>query len=684
MNAESTPSNRQIRVELLLFCTAIAAYLLTRCIGLKNFPIFFFCDEAYIGVHARYLLENNFHDPLGRFLPLFYEKAPGRWVPQIVLYLSMIGSYFWPTSIVALRAVSVVLGVLAAVVTSLTLRTVMPENRWWWLAAFFLAVSPVVYIHSALAMESGQALSLYSIFLGSYLLYRHERTGFIWLAVASALVMLYSHLSGSTVIALTAVAFALIDLRYHLSKLPLVLKATAVAVAGCLPFLLWFYTMPDAPGRQLEVLNSGWSSPGGLRQALYDGLSRWAAALDPSYWYSEGPQDQIRHIWKGRTLLPLWSAPLLLAGILASLLQIKRAGAPIVLAALIIGTAPVIWVESHIQRVFYLIAPIAYLVSIGAHAIHRLLLRPTLSVAPVALLVGAALSLQSFQMHRESRQAASSWYTDYGLYGIQWGSSQLFEEVIPRYLKSHPHVTVVPSSSWANGAEIFPDFFLTPAQRSRVASLGFNLFSPERPEALTDRYVFVLSPADRAAIAQSNLFEVTTHETVLYPNGQPGFTLASLRYVDNVKEIIARHKAWETATVTTLERINNQDVHVEHSRLDLGSIAELFDTRLNTVARGMAANPMVLRFTFTTPVMISKLSGEFWPMNTEWRVTATTIGGERISKTIRRDITNQEDTSLELGLAGSPQPITQLDMEVYDHRQRAGYAHVHIKELHWE
>ncbi|NDC37348.1 MAG: hypothetical protein EBZ48_04775, partial [Proteobacteria bacterium] len=53
------------------------------------------------------------------------------------------------------------------------------------------------------------------------LLYRHERTGFIWLAVASALVMLYSHLSGSTVIALTAVACALIDLRYHLCKLPL-------------------------------------------------------------------------------------------------------------------------------------------------------------------------------------------------------------------------------------------------------------------------------------------------------------------------------------------------------------------------------------------------------------------------------------------------------------------------------
>jgi hypothetical protein len=98
----------------------------------------------------------------------------------------------------------------------------------------------------------------------------------------------------------------------------------------------------------------------------------------------------------------------------------------------------------------------------------------------------------------------------------------------------------------------------------------------------------------------------------------------------------------------------------------------------------MAANPMVLQLSFSTPVTISKLRGEFWPMNTEWRVAATTTGGERISKTIRRDITNQEDTSLELELARSPQQITQLDMEVYDHRQRAGYAHVHIKELHWE
>ena len=57
-----------------------------------------------------------------------------------------------------------------------------------------------------------------------------------------------------------------------------------------------------------------------------------------------------------------------------------------------------------------------------------------------------------------------TWYTDYGLYGLQWGAKELFEGAIPAFLAAHPGAALSVSPHWANGGDIFPRFFGSPPQ----------------------------------------------------------------------------------------------------------------------------------------------------------------------------------------------------------------------------
>ena len=70
---------------MLLFFAGICLFAFSRFYHLADFPIYFFCDEAFIGAQTRHLLDNGFRDGQGRLLPMYYQKAPGRWVPQISL-----------------------------------------------------------------------------------------------------------------------------------------------------------------------------------------------------------------------------------------------------------------------------------------------------------------------------------------------------------------------------------------------------------------------------------------------------------------------------------------------------------------------------------------------------------------------------------------------------------------------
>lgn len=68
------------------------------------------------------------------------------------------------------------------------------------------------------------------------------------------------------------------------------------------------------------------------------------------------------------------------------------------------------------------------------------------------------------------------WFHDYGLYGIQYGAEQLFVDTIPGLLEKYPQANIQVTSTWANGADEFIRYFLTPAQQARVRMDGIDSY----------------------------------------------------------------------------------------------------------------------------------------------------------------------------------------------------------------
>src|SRR5215510_8413861 len=58
-----------------LFIIAVAIYLVTRLIGLKQFPIYFFTDEAIQSQSMVDLIKNGYRDSTGTWLPTYFRNG---------------------------------------------------------------------------------------------------------------------------------------------------------------------------------------------------------------------------------------------------------------------------------------------------------------------------------------------------------------------------------------------------------------------------------------------------------------------------------------------------------------------------------------------------------------------------------------------------------------------------------
>jgi hypothetical protein len=177
----------------------VLVFCVTRFYRLEAFPVFFFCDEAFVGVVAHKLLANYLFADDGTFLPMFWEKARGRWVPQISIYLSIVPSFFWPRSIVALRALSGILSLTGILIMEWGVRKSGDVRLLPWLPLGLATIIPVLLLHNRLAFETSNVISGLFASLGFYLAYRADNFKYLTGFVISALFTFYSHLSGTIV-----------------------------------------------------------------------------------------------------------------------------------------------------------------------------------------------------------------------------------------------------------------------------------------------------------------------------------------------------------------------------------------------------------------------------------------------------------------------------------------------------
>ena len=665
--------------EWMLFAIGLLIYATTRLVSLKHFPIYFFSDEAIQSELADRLLRNGFRDQTGTFLPPYFLNS-FYWNLSLSVYVHLISVIMFGKSMIVTRATSAVVSMLSAVAVALTLKLIF-KQRFWWLGPLIVALIPAWFLHSRTAFETVMMVSFYACFLCSYLLYRYKSPDYLYLALICGAATFYSYANGQGLMLFTGLFLLVSDLRYHMSQrhnYRLLLGATALAVLLASPYLRFRSLHPDAMLDQLNRLDSYWVRQIPLSEKLSIFGTTYLQSLSPTYWFLPNDIDLVRHRMKDMGHIPIEFLPFLLLGLGICLRRWRSSAHRALLIALFAAPFSGALAGLAITRTLAMIVPAALLTCLGLEQVYSWA-RQRVNYKLTALASCVVLSLMSLSLLRSALVDGPTWFTDYGLGGMQYGAEQLFT-LIPQKLQQSSDGRVFLTPSWSNGTDVYPDFFLNSEQKKRVKLGDIDSFLFEKLEIRPDD-LFVMLPDQYQSVLTSNKIVAQPPDDVLfYPDGQPGFYFVHLNYVDNVDAIFAAEKAERQKPVVEETTVNGEVMTINHSPLDIGQMSDLFDNDSFSLIRGLEANPFVLEFHFANPRSMSTLGLDLGISTFDLKLEATPVSGGAPAVFTQTYASLPPDPKIEIALPGGIQQVQTLRIEIKDTRAAEGATtHIHVR-----
>jgi hypothetical protein len=326
------------------------------------------------------------------------------------------------------------------------------------------------------------------------------------------------------------------------------------------------------------------------------------------------------------------------------------------------------------------VIPVVLLTTVGLSTILEKIEKPRLPYKTLAISLFIGLSVINIYILRDVLINGPSWFTDYTLYGMQYGAKQVFAEAIPEILNGDPNAKLVVSPTWANGTDNFLYFFLSEEDLSRVRldSIDAYMFA-KLP--LDDNVVMVLTqPEFERAVASPKFKRVETLRTINYPNGSPGFHFIRLAYADNVDEIFAAEKLARSMPVEAYVQVGDQLARMIYSQIDMGQPESIFDGDVYTLMRGLEANPFIIDINFPEARQISGLIGDF--ANMDFKIIVELYDDQGNSPVIYEETYRglQGDPHIEMAFDNGSQEFSRARVQILS-LNPGDPAHIHIREL---
>jgi hypothetical protein len=356
-------------------------------------------------------------------------------------------------------------------------------------------------------------------------------------------------------------------------------------------------------------------------------FQNYLKGLNPIYWFWPNPSflntlwpnlklptwlfsfqnDLARHTMKGYGHLLWLSFPFWLVGLIQCIKRIKdyryRTLILVSLAAPV-GAAVVDW---GITRGLVFIIPAILMTALGLETSINFLKskwqkRRLWHISAFTFLI---FSLISFWMLGDALTNGPIWYKDYGMSGMQYGGQQVFNRAV-EIAKDQPEITIIVSSTWANGSDVIMRYFTNDhpnIQMGNINAWGYS-FQP-----LNRNMLFVMTRDDLNYINESGKFtNLTIEETLDYPDGSTGFYFIRLDYDEDIKTVLAKEREERRALISETLNINGQSVLIQYPVLDMNEIKHIFDDDRTTLIRTLEANPLKLILTFSEPVQIKQIN----------------------------------------------------------------------------
>lgn len=656
---------------------ALALYLITRLIGLGDFPIYFFTDEAVQTVLAQDFVRDGFRNYDDDLFPTYFQNVY-QYNLSTSVYLQVIPYLLFGKSIEVTRGVSVLVTLLAAYWVGKILKDIF-KVRFPWIGVLVLSVTPVWFLHSRTAFETALAVTFFSGFLYYYLLYRGgSQRAFYWAALLGALVF-YTYSPGQMIMAFSIVLLFFSDLRYHWQNRKTVLRGLLLGVILAVPYIRFQIQHPGESLRHLTQLNSYWVQTDlTLGDKLLQFLKNYLAGLNPLYWYLPNTTDFVRHVMDSFGHLWRVFLPFGLGGIVISALRVRDTRYRTLLMALLVAPSGAALVGLEVTRALFMVIPAALLTAVAIEwTIDWLGGRVKLSRTGLGAGVSVGLAVFNVYLLINALTQGPVWFDQYGLGGLQWGAKQVFGAV-QAYQAEHPGVAFYITPTWANGTDILKRFFFSDSvQGIELGSIDtyINNYTAIKPDL-----VLVMAPEEVDRAKESGKFaDVTPLQVIHYPNGLPGFYFTQIRYVDNIQDIFAAETAKRYDFLTADVTVAGTPATMKYYALDMGSPGDLFDGNLNSLVRSEYTNPFIIEIDLSQPIKAKGVQVQVGGVQTELTITAVVDGSK----------TPQEFTG-QVGSSAHPQPLvvnfnnelnlTHLTLKVYSVGE-VEPAHVHVWEV---
>lgn len=512
----------------------------------------------------------------------------------------LLGRSVWVT-----RATAALLALSGSVAVGLTLKRAFRLRRAW-LGPLLLTLTPAWLLHSRTAFETSLYASMFAWFLYAYLRYRDGRPGWLPAAVLFAGLAFYSYNTGQAGLLLAGLLLLIADARYH-RRQPGRVLALSLTLLGLLslPYLRFVADHPGELRQRLGLLDSYLiraDLPPLDKAARF--LREYARGLSPVYWYSpDNGLDLIRHRMKGYGNI-LWpTLPLALAGLVRCLRRWRDPAHRVVLIALLTAPAGAALAGVQVTRILVLVIPAALLAALAASALLEGAARRFGDLRVSAAAFGL-LAVVSGCMLGDALLNGPTWYSDYGLTGMQYGGPQVFGAAA-EYLQQHPGRQVLIFASWLNGADMLRRFFVPDEPNLRLAEL--EPFLEDRSAEL-EGALLILPRQDYQRALDSGKFVVVGTEQILpLPDGTPGFYLAQMVYSDQAEALFAAEREARGQLVVEQITLAGRGAVTRHSPFASGTLADLFDGNPDTQVLTAGANPLVVELEFEEPLRISGL-----------------------------------------------------------------------------
>ncbi|NPA26218.1 MAG: hypothetical protein GXO36_01265 [Chloroflexi bacterium] len=660
---------------------ALLGYWALRFVGLYHYPVYFFCDEANQTLLAEQLLQRGFRGDQGELLPTFFRNVYF-YNLGVSVYLQIPAYVLFGKRIWATRGVSILVSGLAAWAVGRWAHAV-DRHRHAWAGILVLSAMPAWFLHSRTAFEVVEAVAFWAASLYFYARYRQGQAPALYAAVLGAALTFYTYSPARAVVPAMALGLLLLDARYHWRHRTVVLRALGLAALLALPYVRFAHLYPHSIHEHLYRLGSYWVEPLPLRDKLQRFGLRYLQGLDPRYWFGFHPRDLPRHQMDHWGHVGIWFAPFALYGALRALRR-ARSEPSARLSWLAYGLAPVgaALADVAITRVMFALIPLAWWTTDGLLTLVERDLPRAWTWLRVRGRQGRVLAFAlgglNLGMLTLALTVGPRWFTNYGLYGMQYGAPWVFWAI--RDTLADPNVArVYLSPNWANGVNLLHAYFLTPEERARVPILGLG-------DALQQRIfegphnLYVITPEDWDTLQRERrkFRHIEIARILPYPDGTPGFYFVWWEYAEDFERMVEQERAALLEPQIAYLTLLGQPATVEYAPLDMGQIADAFDGNPNTLIRTARANPLRMRIQWDSPVWLTRV--ELKLGGAEALVHIRVEGPQGTYKTLAEHHGTPENAWLRIDLPRR-MPVQRLTLLIRDQFQLMDDGHVHLWEV---